>query len=141
MRLPPLLVVFLIGAACGQPVVQYETTDDVRKALASEGIGCRDFAWDPPPTAIACSFAEWMPERGLKGGTVVIYANEAAAITTLERCQKDGHDGGQLLYRDGQRWLASIEAYASDRRTARDIEDQSFVTRVAELLGTDVIDC
>ena len=131
----------ILGAGCGRPVVQYTTTDEVRTALAPADIGCRDFAWEPPPTAVACSFSEWVPQEGLKGGTVVIYADMADAAEVAQRCREGADDGGQLLYRDGQGWVLSVAAYASDRRTASAIDDREFVIHVAGLLGTDVINC
>jgi hypothetical protein len=63
------------------------------------------------------------------------------AAGAAKRCREGRPDDGQILYRDGQSWVATIAAYAPDHKTASNIDDQTFVIRVADLLGTDVIDC
>jgi hypothetical protein len=143
MRPCPLVTVLFLVAGCDQSVVQYTTTDEVRAALAPADIGCKDYVVEPPvPVSIACSFSEWIPQRGLRGGAVVMFADPEEAAGAAKRCRKGKHDdGGQILYREGQAWVATIAAYAPDHKTASNIEDQAFVARVAELLGTDVIDC
>jgi hypothetical protein len=130
----------LVLAACGQSVQQYATTDEVRAALHEVGILCADFRWDPPSMAQACSFADDVP-GARTSGVVVIYADQRDIEAALSRCRDDAASGGQFLYSEGQSWLASIERYEADRTTAHNIDDQEFVSRVADVLRTEVIDC
>jgi hypothetical protein len=136
-------VLAIVAAACSNGIVTYESTDEVRSVLAEAEIGCRDFQLEDPPAAgaVACSFTDWTPGTGLVASTVVIYGDPGDAADFAARCRSESVRGGQLLYRDGQNWLVSIEAYAEDRRTASNITDQAFVTRVGELLRTGVVDC
>jgi hypothetical protein len=142
MRVLGWIVAFMV-VGCSQPVVEYTTTDEVRTALAPADIGCKDYVVEPPmPISIACSFSEWIPQRGLRGGAVVMFADPEEAAGVAKRCREGRHnDGGQILYREGQAWVATISAYAPDHKTASNIDNQEFVTRGAGLLGTDVIDC
>jgi hypothetical protein len=76
MQVLPLVAGFFLATGCDQSVVQYGTTDDVRAALAPADIGCRDYVVEPPvPISIACSFSEWIPQRGLAGGAVVMFVD------------------------------------------------------------------
>jgi len=134
----PTLVLLML--ACSRGVTQHTTIHDAREALRAGGIACVDFPIDKPAVA-ACSFHESVPEPGLASGFVVIYETVDDAATAEARCRGGGTGEGQLLYRDGQGWVGVISAVADDRVTNSRIDDQAFVTRIAELLGTDVIDC
>jgi hypothetical protein len=135
-----LLVTGLLATAC-RSVPRFETIDDAREALAEADIGCEQFSPDPP-IASACSFHESVPQDGNAIGVFVIYRDASEARSTYERCSEPPDDNeGQLLYRDGEAWLASIAAVADDRVTNSDIEDQAFVRRIADLLGAEIVDC
>jgi hypothetical protein len=128
---------FMGSVACDPSVVEYGLRADVQRVLASERIECLQYRPEPPAIS-ACSFAGSTPDPGLTISVVMLYPDAESAEAAFD-CRPGA--GGQVLFREGQSWLASIAAVADDRVTNSDITDQAFVDRVAELLGTDVVGC
>jgi hypothetical protein len=118
-------------------VVLYTSTDQIRYALEASGIGCEDFPASSPEIA-ACSMSDWTPDPGLTVSVVVLFASAEDAANAIHQVPCGEAD---LLYRDGQLWLATISHVADDRVTNTDIVNQRFIAKVASLLGTDLVDC
>jgi hypothetical protein len=84
---------------------------------------------------------DWTPDPGNTISVVALFPSAESATEVFRRCSTSEGEGGQLLYREGQSWLASIAHVEKDRVTNSNIESEAFVEQVARLLGTDVIDC